>query len=139
VESVLHEGADTTWDEWRSGRPGGDIGLQTDQCQTVRDRGQFAACLDRLIAEPVGEDAPDARDQRGAAGQKDPVDLPSRDRGRFERLVNGQLDAGDIVGDPRLEIMPGDLGPDRQAAAVEGEDRRFFHRKRARLARPTAS
>ena len=55
--------------------------------EAVGDRGEGCAALYAVCAEAGGEDAEDGRDERGAAGEEDLVDVLRGDGGRSEEGV----------------------------------------------------
>jgi hypothetical protein len=78
-----------------------------------------------LIAEACRKDAPDCGDERAAAGQEHTVDIAGIDALPDEEVVDGLLDAGDVVGYPALEIFSRDALVYVEPAKFERESRAF--------------
>ena len=59
--------------------------------------------------------------ERAAAGQENPINLVDRHAFPLQQLVDGLLDPGDVVGNPALKILTGDLLLDIELAEPENE------------------
>jgi len=91
-----------------------------------------------LIAETGRKDAADCRDERAAASQEHTVDIAGIDALPDEEVVDGLLDAGDVVGYPALEIFSRDalvyveLAEFERNRVLSAEDREIFASDTAR-------
>jgi hypothetical protein len=97
----------------------------------VRDRGEFAARRDTILAEAPLEQRADRGDQRRTAGQEDAVDRFGRRSRAGQRLVHRGFDAAQIVRDPLLEIGTAHIGTNLDPAAREVEFGMLAARQRA--------